>query len=90
MNILNQVKSRRSNLNGSGSIGNTSNNGSNNSNKLLVDNIIILSEFIRDIVATFSTKHKLENTVDELFGLYSNMLDDYYEVDRTNTSVLEI
>jgi len=42
----------------------------------ICDNIIIFIEFLKDFVSIISHKFLFENTLDEMFDLYSTMLDN--------------
>lgn len=49
-----------------------------------IDNLIIFIEFLKEFICVFSHKYKYENLVEEMFELYSNMLDDYYHNEKKN------
>ena len=44
-------------------------------------NFLIFFEFIKEFVSTISHKHKFEGLVEDIYGFYSNLLDDYYNND---------
>lgn len=52
-----------------------------------VENIIIFIEFLKEFVCIFSHKDKFENLVEEMYGLYSNMLDEYYDQSPQNDDI---
>jgi hypothetical protein len=43
-----------------------------------INNIIIFTEFIKEFIAIIVHKFHFENIVENLYELYSNMLDNYY------------
>lgn len=45
---------------------------------LNIDNLIIFIEFLKEFICIFCHKYKYENQIEEMFELYSNMLDDFY------------
>ena len=46
----------------------------------LIDNIIIFTEFLKEFVSIILHKVQFENIVEEFYGLYSQMLDDFNHV----------
>jgi hypothetical protein len=56
----------------------------------LIDNIIIFTEFLKEFVSIILHKVQFENIVEEFYGLYSQMLDDFNHVnDKRSISRLE-
>jgi hypothetical protein len=51
-----------------------------------VENTIIFIEFLKEFVCIFSHKDKFETLVEEMFGIYSNLLDDYYDQNPHNNN----
>jgi hypothetical protein len=51
-------------------------------------NLIILSEFIKQFFSILIHKQSFEHTIQNLFGMYSNMLDQNYYND--NYSIIEL
>jgi len=47
-----------------------------------IDNLIIFIEFLKEFISVFLHKYKYENLVEEMFDMYSNMLDGYYKNER--------
>jgi len=47
-----------------------------------IDNLIIFLEFLKEFICVFSHKFKYENLVEEMFDLYSIMLDKYYNNEK--------
>ena len=43
-----------------------------------LDNFIIFIEFLKEFICVFCHKYKYEQLIEEMFVLYSNMLDEYY------------
>lgn len=43
-----------------------------------VENVVILGEFVKEFVSMLTHRNRFEGTIEELFTLYSLMLDDYY------------
>lgn len=41
-------------------------------------NYIIFFEFLREFITTITHKYRFENLVEDIYGLYSNLLDDDY------------
>jgi hypothetical protein len=48
------------------------------SNSNNVNNIIIFAEFIKEFISIILHKFHLENTIENMYELYSKMLDQYY------------
>lgn len=49
-------------------------------------NYIVFFEFLKEFITTFSHKHRFENLVEDIYGLYSNLLDDDYYNDMNKES----
>ncbi len=47
-----------------------------------IDNLIIFIEFLKEFISVFSHKYKYENLIEEMFDMYSNMLDEYYSTEK--------
>lgn len=43
-----------------------------------INNIIIFSEFLKEFISIIIHKFHFENIVENLYELYSNMLDNFY------------
>jgi hypothetical protein len=43
-----------------------------------IDNIIIFMEFLKEFLAIILQKFNFENLVEEIYELYSNLLNEYY------------
>jgi hypothetical protein len=52
-----------------------------------LDNMIIFIEFLKDFMSVLMHKRQFENLLEQLYILYSKMLDDYYNIEDKNINV---
>ena len=52
--------------------------------KIDYTNYYVFFEFVKEFVSTISHKHKFEGLVEDIYGFYSNLLDDYYNNEDSN------
>ena len=53
--------------------------------KELLDNILILHQFVFDFVTVFKHKGRFESTIEGLYDLYAQSLDEYYDQVKVST-----
>lgn len=46
---------------------------------LNIDNIIIFAEFLKEFLSIILHKYQYENLVEDMYSLYSDMLDEFYK-----------
>lgn len=84
---------RKGSLNSKDKVSNTNTAKSLPANKLkeynsqlnTVNNILIFTEFIKELISILIHKFHFENLVENMYELYSNMLDNFY-INNTSNS----